>query len=507
MATSLLAAAPPSASSIEKQVQIPKEVKKETNNIIPSISGGIIKHTTKKTDGESIEIKGFTFSGALHVKRDILEDIVSSYAGKYYTFEELENIASLITNKYRKEGYFVARAYIPAQNINDGVLEIAIIEGNYGKFELNNNSLVNNEKTQSMLDAIKDVDIISTNTIERAMLLINDTPGAKVVKADIFPGEKVGTSDFLIETEATNPYSAYVLGDNYGGRYTGKYRLNLGLSANSPMGYGDKFGLNGVVSSTGYLKNGKVAYSFPILSDGLRGEFSASKTTYSLAKEYKALDAIGSAMTLEARLSYPFIRTRLKTLYLFASYNHKKMKDEIQSSNANTKKEANLLALGLDYEYSGFMFDLNTKTNASLSFTYGRLSFDDIFAKANDAMGANTEGLYSKITGSIEQSLYFNPTYSLTTSLRFQKAIGRKNLDGSEDFSLGGAYGVRAFPDGEHSAENGYMLGAEFFYALPKFHGISHHASVFMDIGYAKMENEFIGSDSSRYLSDMGLGY
>lgn len=94
----------------------------------------------------------------------------------------------------------------------------------------------------------------------------------------------------------------------------------------------------------------------------------------------------------------------------------------------------------------------------------------------------------------------------MTTSLRFQKSLGNKNLDGSEDFSLGGAYGVRAFPDGEHSAENGYIFGAELFYTLPSYEGINHKASIFADTGYARMENPLVTSES-RQLSDMGLAY
>lgn len=135
--------------------------------------------------------------------------------------------------------------------MSEGILEIAVIEGNYGAFSLNNSSLVSTERVQGMLDDVKGDNIVSSNTIERAMLIINDTPGVKVTGADIKPGAQEGTSDFDIATEATNPYSAYILGDNYGGKsHWTRYRVNLGLSALSPLGYGDKLSLNGVMSTT-----------------------------------------------------------------------------------------------------------------------------------------------------------------------------------------------------------------------------------------------------------------
>jgi len=509
--TTALLAAPPRIGDIEKQLIVPKIVqeKEGVNNEIPDLSPTPSKATpTAQPSGEAtVFIARIVFEGNAHIPSQELETLVQGSLGKAHTFEGLKSIASTVTAHYRKRGYFVARAYVPQDAIAKDTLTLAVIEGNYGAFTLSNTSLVNDANVQGLLDAVKEANIISVNTLERAMLLINDTPGAKVTKADIMPGALVGTSDFLIQAEATSPYTAYAIGDNYGSRYTGRYRLNLGLNALSPFGYGDKLSLNGVLSSTGDLKNGKVAYNFPLMNNGLRGEFSASHTTYSLAKEYKALDALGHATTLEAKLSYPLIRSRQETLNLSMGFAHKKMEDEIQSANVKTPKESNALTLGGDYTRTGLFLGLNANTTVSLALTHGRLSINETIAKAQDAAGAKTQGSYSKLAGSIEQSVYFNPTYSLTTSLRFQHALGGKNLDGSEDFSLGGAYGVRAFPDGEHSAENGYILGAELFYALPSVQGINHRASLFADTGYAKMQNSLSGSKSSKYLSDIGVGY
>ena len=423
--------------------------------------------------------------------------MINSYAGKSYTLGELEKIASLITKKYREEGYFVARAYIPKQSMSEGILEIAVIEGNYGVFHLKNSSLVSNERVQAMLDDIKGDNVVSVDTLERAMLIINDTAGVKVTGADVKPGEKVGTSDFSITTEATNPYSAYIISDNYGSKYTGRYRVNVGLSANSPLGYGDKFGINGVISTKTDLKNGKVYYNFPLMANGLRGEISAAKTTYSLAEDYAALDALGHSTSLEALLSYPLIRTRLETLNLSLGLVHKEMEDEVRSTATLTKKESDALNVGANYLKNDTLFGFNSTLSTQVTLTMGDL---------DSPTNTDTDGSYSKIAGSMEQNVELTPEYALTASLRFQKALGNKNLDGSEDFSLGGAYGVRAFPDGEHSSENGYLLGLELFYTLPTIETISHKVSVFADTGYASMEKSN-GTSQSRHLSDVGAGY
>ncbi len=503
---SSLFSAAPTIGDAQRQVQPPREVQESPDTLIPSLLVEDLKEPMVEESGKMIEVKSFKITGALHVKTEILQELLSSYKNQSHSFSELQKIASLITRYYREHGFFVARAYIPKQVMHEGILEIAIIEGKYGDFHLSNSSLVSDTQIQAMLDDVKDANIVSVNSLERAMLLINATPGAKVTAADVKPAQTVGASDFDIAVSGTEPYSAYIVGDNYGSQYTGRYRINLGLSANSPLGYGDKLGMNGVVSTTSDLKNGKLYYNFPLAANGLRGEVSASRTTYSLAKEYESLDALGNATTLEASLIYPIFKTRLESFDISLGYAHKNMKDEVRSTDTVTKKESDAANLTLAYTRSCLLFGLNTFTNASVTLTHGNLSFKDADALAIDQAGAQTDGDYDKISGSIEKTVHFNPEYALTASLRFQKALGNKNLDGSEDFSLGGAYGVRAFPEGEHSAEDGYLLGAELFYTLPSYEGITHKASIFADTGYATMENKMSGSES-RHLSDLGFGY
>lgn len=498
----------PNIGDAMRQAQPPKEMEKPKSDI-PIIQGSDqVAPSQSLEGGKKVLVKRFFITGAERMNNDELKAIVAPYENKELSFKEMEDIATLITNAYRKKGYFIARAFVPKQNIftQDDRLKIEVVEGKYGKFHLKNSSLVSNERVQGIFDDIKNRDIVSNESLERAMLIANDTPGLKVTKASAREGKEVETSDFDIVTETTNPYGASIITDNYGSKYTGRYKINASVSANSPLGYGDKFGMNVLVSTAMDLKNGKVFYSVPLMDNGLRGEISASKTTYSLAEDYKALDALGNSNALEVSLSYPIVKTKQETLDVSFGYAHKKMKDEVRSVYDLTRKEADVANLNLAYMKNDTLFGFNSTTTSSLTMTRGNIDFEDANKLTADIGGANTHGDYTKLGGSVEQSLEFNKEYSLTTIFKFQKALGNKNLDGSEDFSLGGAYGVRAFPDGEHSAENGYLLGTEFFYTLPTYEGIKHKVSIFADTGYAKMENP-TGASEGKQLSDMGLGY
>ena len=503
--TFLLGANVPNISDIEKQIKTP-DIKKEQVEI-PTIKPKEYK-APMVDSGKKILISDFKITGNEHISNSELEKFFVEFKNKELTFNQLQEIASSITKYYREKGYFVARAYIPAQNIleNKNVLEIAIIEGNYGKFQLDNKSSVKDSVVQGMLDDAKQRDnVISTNTLERAMLIINDTSGVVVTGADVMPGSDVGTSDFAITTQATKRVDGYVVADNYGSRYTGKNRAMLGANINSPFNIGDKISAFGLISNGEDLLNGKVAYEAPLASNGLTGELSYSQTNYSLTKEYDNLDSTGTSKTIEGKISYPVIRTRTENLNAYTSLLSKDLKDEIKSTNDLTQKDSKSMKVGMDYDKDYLAFNKNTKSTINAYLTYGRLSFDDDAKKATDETGANTNGNYSKINVDLTHNVAFTPKLSLDNSLQLQYALGNKNLDGSEDLSVGGSNGVKLYPDGELSAENGYIFTTELKYQLPQISSLNSTVGIFYDRGKAFMANNNVAFET-KSLQDTGIG-
>lgn len=501
----LLGASVPNIGDIEKQIKTPT-IKKEQAEI-PTIKPKEYK-APMVDSGKKILISDFKITGNEHISNSELEKFFSEFKNKELTFNQLQEIASSITKYYREKGYFVARAYIPEQNIleNKNVLEIAMIEGNYGEFKLDNKSLVKDSVVQGMLDDAKVRDnVISTDTLERAMLIINDTAGVIVTGADVMPGSAVGTSDFAITTQATKRVDGYVVVDNYGSRYTGKNRAMLGANINSPFNIGDKISAFGLVSNGEDLLNGKIAYEAPLASNGLTGELSYSQTNYSLVEEYSNLDATGTSKTIEGKISYPIIRTRAENLNAYTSLLSKDLKDEIKSLSDTTKKDSQSIKLGLDYSKDYLALSKNSNFLINTYLTLGKLNFDDATKEATDKAGANTNGNYSKINIDLTHNVAFTPKLSLESMLSLQYALGNKNLDGNEDISVGGSNGVKLYPDGELSAENGYVFSTELKYQLPQINTLNSSIGVFYDRGRAFMANNTT-SFEAKSLQDAGIG-
>ena len=143
----------------------------------------------KPADTPRFVLKGFRVTGNTVFAESELVELVREYVGKEIVFADLEQAAARISRHYRERGYAEARAYVPAQTITkDSVVEIAVIEGRFGKVELDNKSRVRDSVARGYLDAFPGA-LVTEPALERKMLLLNDLPGVGKARVTLRPGD------------------------------------------------------------------------------------------------------------------------------------------------------------------------------------------------------------------------------------------------------------------------------------------------------------------------------
>jgi hemolysin activation/secretion protein len=83
-----------------------------------------------------------------------------------------------------------------------------------------------------------------------------------------------------------------------------------------------------------------------------------------------------------------------------------------------------------------------------------------------DAATLRTQGGYGKLRFSVDRLQTISGPFEIFAAVRGQAAF--KNLDISEKMELGGAYAVRAYPEGEAYGDEGYVATLEARVWLPK---------------------------------------
>lgn len=497
----------PNIGDVLKQIEPPK-MQEESQPELPEIRGMPIEPPmTALPKGQKVLVKTFEIIGNREIEKPELESLIAEDTNKEYNLAELELITQKLTKYYRAKGYFVARAYLPAQEVENNHIKIRVVEGNYGQFHLKNESLVNDDLVQGMLDDVKDYDIVSLDTLERAMLIINDTPGAQIIRADVMPGEKVGTSDFAVDAAASSRHNGFVMYDNYGSVYTGEHRFSLNYDLNSPTGHGDKLSFTGMTTENADLLNGRLGYLIPLMPNGLRSEVALSYTQYALGDTYKSLDATGTSKSVDATLTYPLRRIRAQTIETSLNFAAKELEDKIGSANAANPRDNYSLTAGINIRDEGTLLGLDGMTTASFQATVGDLSINDGSFRQSDAQGAKTNGFFSKAVLNLSRAMLLPEKFTLTTSFKMQHSLNGKNLDSSERMSVSGQNGVYAYPIGELIGTNARLVKLEIARPLPTIQKLQHNWSVFASHGYAEAEKPIAASEAGRDINDVGVGW
>ncbi len=410
-------------------------------------------------EGAKVLVRDFRITGEKIFTEKQLKSLLTGFIGKELTITELEKAAQTIDEFYRSKG-FIVRVYLPQQEIKDGVVHIVVDEGKLEGVDID-------EKPQCRLSPAKAKNYITAaqpigatmliSNLERGMLLLNDLPGVSATSI-LHPGQEADTSRLLLKVEDTPLFTGGVLFNNAGQRATGTSQGIVYASVNDITGIGDQFTVNGLHSDKDGTDFSSASYSLPIGYSGLRVGSSVSGLKYKLVGDFAAFDANGGAETYEGNAGYPLIRSRYLNLTAGVTYDHKRYLNKVAGSTISDKR-VNVGSFAL----KGDLFDQilgGGHTTAGITLFTGSLQLgnapDD---KAADEATARTEGQYLKLGWSASrlQTIYGKTALSLGFSGQFAD----KNLDSSEKFTLGGPYGVRAYPVNEASGDEGVIANIE----------------------------------------------
>jgi len=163
--------------------------------------------------------------------------------------------------------------------------------------------------------------------------------------------------------------------------------------------------------------------------------------------------------------------------------------------------------LSLQDNYEGNIFDKVLRFNGSIAATRGDVILDNQTAVTNDAI-RNTAGNFTKMSANIDTQIYITNKLSFVTIVNAQKSFN-KNLNSSEQFSVGGPSGVRAYGYDELSGDDGALFTVEGDYSLPILFSLSSQIGLFYDT--AKVWKNSIPFtnviNNTRKLNDIGVNY
>lgn len=413
---------------------------------------------------EKVMVKDFTIDGQDIFSEDTLKALLADKKGKELSFRDIQDGADRITHYFRQKGYIVAKTYIPPQDVTAGIVHYHVEVGRFDTPSITNKTNIRDSAIRKQAQAVKEGEYVTRDKLERAVWLVSDMAGADA-RVALSRGRNPGTVKLDMTVEPYVGKHGLVSADNYGSRAMGYNEYSLDYDFWNPARNGDH--LMASISTTGrHMFNWGTNYITPLAKDGLKLTVGYNVFSYDMGDEWAMYKGVGTSRVTSLGLDYAIRRSRRHNLYTGLRFEHSEIKDEYRAYDATYgDKTGNALVLSLygdDQDTAGM-------TDWRLDWKLGHINnrafhSDNIYARwmAGDP---DTNGDYSKIRGHIERHQNINERSYLLLSAYGQYAF--TPLDSSEHFSLGGPYGVKAYPTSEGSGDSGYITRAEYRWLIP----------------------------------------
>ena len=388
-------------------------------------------------------VNAFTFAGNTVYTQQQLKRVTERFIDLELNLYDLNRAADTVTQLYRETGFPVARALIPAQKVEDGIVRIEVIEGRISNISIVGNNRYSSEMIAARAGSLPRNELVTVERLERSLLLMNDLPGLSA-RATLAPGAEYGTTDMVIRTEEKAVAGALTL-DNHGRRETGETRLDGGFDVNNPFGIGDQLNVRMIRTRHDLLTYGRLGYSLPVADNGMRLGGSYSKVEYDIGGEFAALGITGEVTNSEVTLTYPHVRSRARNL-VFGIGLRSTASSQHTLGIQTSDNRIDLLNLSL----------LGSWVHADSATTSTTLLFS---GNGKNNPGTRQDAQAGKLDIDVSHLRAASKNWDLY--LRANFVFSASALADTEKFSLGGPGSVRGYRPSELRGDNGWMATIE----------------------------------------------
>ena len=506
------------AGTIADPSRVGQEVKKMEIENIPTAEAKTTKiKTVKSPEGADkifFVLDNLLIDGVTIYKQEELEKIYKKHLGKKISLEQLFDIASSITVKYRNDGYILTQVIVPPQEIENGTARLRVVEGFIDKVNIQGDE---KEEEKGGYDIIRKYASklqlsgpLNTHELERVLLLINDLAGLKA-RSILSPSKTTsGAADLtiLVERDKLNIYTEF---NNYGSRYIGEYQLTAAASINSFFGYNERITATMAYAPDSTLGSemsyGGVNIDIPVFGNGVWFNSALSITETDPGFDLEALDVEGQSVYGKIGFTHKLIRTRTNNLewrYYF-DWRNVSSRNNVET---NKKDKIRVIRTGLKHEFLDNIFGTTfTAFNA----------IDIEIAKGIDMFGASNEGQpnMSRLKGDpqfFKGNIEIQRLQRLSNKVNFFTAakgqMSSDSLPSSEEFGVGGSNYGRGYDSSEIIGDHGVAAKAEIQWNSPKeIEGLSNYQLyAFYDAGHIWNQDATTSKLKQETATSAGIG-
>ena len=476
-------------SGQERARQMQEQEKSLQNQIEqPVIKSSVKENTSPKMSPEvpsehRVLINSIHVTGVTIFSKDKIQAITGKYENKRLSLKEIQKIADLITDLYRKKGYVISRAYIPAQRMEHGDLKIMVIESKIGDILIKGNRFHSAQLIKSYL-TIKKGDLFNYNDLKRDLEDINDRHDRNV-KAVLVPGNKAGSTNVILNVKDSLPVH---VDEGYNNFLSSLLRRNIYSSTfteNNLLGKDDILTFEYERGEANEYYSYTTRYLYPITNALDMGVYT-SRSKEVMGGELADIGSRGKSRMYGLFGSQRLIKNDSVTSHFNFGFDYMDVYDFLGGMILSQDR--------LRVVKTGFDFDVNDDWGRTLindDFNYGIPSImggtkAHLDPTDTSSSRAGAGGQFAKDTLDVMrlEKLPFDSTLLWKNQLQFSSS----KLTSTEQYQIGGPANNRGYPISEFVGDQGYSMSWELSqppYFVPKYLAIPFtHSYIYDDFRF-----------------------
>lgn len=264
----------------------------------------------------SFKLNSIKFTGNTCFTEEQLMDLICERVGSEVTINDLITMANMVTEYYQQNGYISTIAYLPPQKVQDGNVEIVVMEGKYGKVEIEGNKWARDKFVRATYLKDKNIEtekVLNVRDIQETLREMNASGYMKGQVSMVDNEESAQYTDLTLQMKDRFPIDFDFRFDNQGRDAIGLNRAVFFAGMYNLTGWGDK-----LLSTTALARRSVsqgVFYSVPIGRHETKLNLGYSYSGLTMGEQWKEFDIKGHSHNFFAGLSRRLVKTENYKLY------------------------------------------------------------------------------------------------------------------------------------------------------------------------------------------------
>ena len=446
-----------------------------------------------KTKVRRVEVLGSTVFSAAE-----LNAAVASFIGKDATFEDLLAIRAAITDLYTSRGYTTSGAFLPSQDVTDGVIKIQVVEGELERIEIHGLRHLRSSYVRDRL-RLATQSPVNLTRLEAALQLLQRDPLLTKVQAELTAGTATGLSVLNLNLKEAPQITSTLVVENRDSPSIGEVGGTALVTEKDLLGLGDR--LSADIGFTAGVRNYDISYDIPLNArDGTLSLRYANNNNQIIEQPFAPLDINGRDQTYALSFRQPVIRTPNTELAL--------------SLSADMRQSQTFLLKNIPFSFSEGPQNGRARVNA-IRFSQDwvkRSPNQTLAARSQFSLGLGVLGATVNNTGPDGRFFSWVGQVQLVRALaqdtlliaRAGLQLTPNSLLPLEQFSIGGIDTVRGYRQDQQVGDNGFVGSVELRLPIVRDRIGLIQLAPFLDVG--KIWNHGGANVVPSTLAGAGLG-